>query len=75
MTARVLMVLLCVALPASAQNKDAEAALVAKCPSTEQQKIRFVNAGTDNANLYITCLGAASGQASGSGGAAGAGGM
>jgi hypothetical protein len=61
----------CYVDPATATTASliaAEEALVAKCPSTEHQKIRFVNAGTENATLFITCLGAASGQASGSGG-------
>ena len=65
----------CYVDPATLTGTKAAAAeaLVGKCPSTEHQKIRFVNAGTENATLFITCLGAASGQASGAAGSSSSG--
>jgi hypothetical protein len=45
-----------------AKVRAAEQQLVARCPSTEQQKIRFVDADVEQANLFITCLGATAGK-------------
>jgi hypothetical protein len=52
----------CYVDPGVAADKDAASAIVEKCPANEKRTIRFVNAQTENSTLFITCLGAASGQ-------------
>jgi hypothetical protein len=47
-----------------ADKKTAAEAIVEKCPANEKRTIRFVNAKTENTTLFITCLGAASGNES-----------
>ncbi len=55
----------CYVDPNSSDNTDATRAaadeIVKKCPSTQKRTIRFVNTETSNTTLFITCLGAASG--------------
>lgn len=45
----------------SADKKEAASAIVEKCQPNEKRTIRFVNADNENTTLFITCLGAASG--------------
>ena len=54
----------CYVDPARAPDATVRAAqeeLVSGCPSTQRQKIRFVDADVEQSNLFITCLGAAAG--------------
>jgi hypothetical protein len=50
--------------PNAATLKEQASAIVEKCGANEKRTIRFVNAGTENTTLFITCLGAASGTSS-----------
>lgn len=55
----------CYVDPSAKGLTDAEIAaadqIVSKCPATQKHTIRFVAADTTNKDLFITCLGAASG--------------